>query len=134
MTTPLPDARWLEIGQEHTHQIQSILNSFPFAVVHRKMTTIDWQWHHLHRVPTLDELRAHAQDLLLRVATAPHSDGTITCCIGGLRASRYDKNELDPDSVLVTKMTLDVLHEIDRVSIATDGSCAEGSSPNASIA
>lgn len=112
MPTRKPDARWKELDSNQTQQIHALLNQFPVQAVQQQMTLTNWEWPHLRRVPTVQELQAHAEDLLLRVATALHDGGTTTCCIGGLRALRLYRDNLDDPSIPTPVLALEILPEL----------------------
>lgn len=88
--------------------LDEIMNEFDFEKVKRTMDALDWKWAFLKRldpkddfkektgpyVPTLDEIKQAAADLLWDLANDPDSETTIHA-IGGFRA---EKDFSDPEN------------------------------------
>lgn len=100
------------LDPDHLHQIQSLLDRFPFQHLHHSMTTLNWIWPRLGRVPTIQELHQTAEELLLRVAATPQHDRTTTYCQGGLRASRFSPDPLHDTPTHTTVFALDIDHAL----------------------
>lgn len=50
-------------------QVDYIMENFDFEKVHRTMVALDWKW--LGQVPTLEQIRTQAQDLMMEFIDNP---------------------------------------------------------------
>lgn len=64
--------------------INEIMYSFNFEKVHECMVVVDWKWGITEAVPTVDELEAMAQRLLIDALNSDRKYTVIEC--GGFRA------------------------------------------------
>lgn len=85
-------------------QISSVMERFDFEKTHRVMTFLNWEWANTHKgraVPTIDEMKSCAYDLLLTVVEE-YNKGTIpnggSAATGGFEA-RIHVWESKPESV-----------------------------------
>jgi len=94
--------------------IESILNRFNFEHVHDVMVALGWGWGEDSHVPSVEEIKNHAEHLLGQVADAP---GAIVDR-GGFRAESSPKGWLKLSFVCETAtatplgLALKVLHQL----------------------
>lgn len=89
--------------------LDEIMNEFDFDQVKQTMDALDWKWVNLKRldpkddfkekigayVPTLDEIKQTAADLLWSLATDPDPENTVLAG-GGFRVERDFSDPYDP--------------------------------------
>ena len=51
--------------------IDKIINNFDFEKVHEVMNFLGWEWHPLNKVPSIDELKKQARELLEQICAEP---------------------------------------------------------------
>jgi len=78
--------------------LDEIMDEFDFEKVKIVMDALDWQWAYAkakNGVPTLDEIKQAAANLLWSLATDPDPENTIHAT-GGFRAERDFSNPENP--------------------------------------
>ena len=98
--------------------LDEIMDEFDFETVKRTVDALDWKWAFLKRfdpkdgfkekigsyVPTLDEIKQAAADLLWRLATDPDPNNTVHAT-GGFRAERDFSDPENPWMRLAFEVT-----------------------------
>lgn len=71
---------------------------YDFERVHKAMEALNWTWGSVEKVPSIDELKEQAVDLLIRCFQ--HSEKNkedCLCATGGFEASSYYKEDGEID-------------------------------------
>ena len=66
--------------------IDKMINNFDFEKVHKVMSFLDWRWYPLNVVPSIDELKKQARELLEQICVEPSIHDIST---GGLEVVLY---------------------------------------------
>lgn len=73
-------------GTKNSWKIRHVLDEFPFEAVHRHMQATGWIWVPLGRVPTVQELKDHARDMLIEAEKVAYRHYRYAC--GGFWVER----------------------------------------------
>ena len=93
-----------DLDREMTLKINDIMDNFDFDCVHRVMEFLNWKWVFAKTssgVPSIDEIRDFAFDLLVRAAKEKTNIAS-----GGFKAVYEDSDEDNPDKFIQLEFIL----------------------------